>query len=248
MKRSCITFTRNNQLESNKTKEFISNVIKDNHVLSIDEEKKLFKKAKRESRKGNLELKNKFLMSNALFFHKVAKHYNSKFPNLSQDDLFNEIYLGAYKAFDTYKSEYNNRFITWASGYMKNFIFDYIRKNNKIVKIPTRIFKNQEIENLPLESYYEHNIYKNVEFNDVYKTNNFEKNVVNDELKKVVEKELNKLTDKERKVLKMYFGINSAKFNKTTICNNLHLSQKEIGDLIKSSLNKLKPKLKEFKD
>lgn len=252
MKKQYVTFFKNEKVESNKTKNYINEIIEKNQILSPEEERKLFVQAKKASKRGNQELKNKFLLSNTLFFFKVARHYNFKFPNLKSEDLFGEIYLGASKAFDTYKTEYNSRFINWAVGYLKNSVFDYARKNNIIIKIPTRIFKNGKIpenmENHKLESY---NIYSNTEIDDCKNISieSAEDSFIRKELSKIINEEINKLTEIEKNVISLYFGMEQPKMSKTSICNKLNITSKKLENTLIRAFKKLKEtKIKDYKN
>lgn len=254
MKKQFITFFKNEKIESNKTKNYINEIIEKNQMLSPEEERKLFIRAKKSSKAGNNELKNKFLLSNTLFFFKVARHYNYKFPNLKSEDLFGEIYLGASKAFDTYKAEYNSRFINWAVGYLKNSVFDYARRNNMIIKIPTRIFKNGKVpEDLEIVDKHEaekYNIYSNTEIDECANigTESIEDTFMRRELSKIVIEEVGKLSDVEKEVVSSCFGINQPKMSKVSIGNKLNISQKEVNNTLNRALKKLKKtKIKDYK-
>lgn len=255
MRKQFITFLKNEKVETNQTKNYINQILEKNQILTPDEEKKLFIKAKRYSKKGNDELKNKFLLSNTLFFFKVARHYNYKFPNLKSEDLFGEIYLGASKAFDTYKVEYNSRFINWAVGYLKNSVFDYARRNNIIIKIPTRIFKNgkapEDLEIIDKHNAEQYNVYSNTEIDECSNiaVESIEDTFIRGELKKVIVEEVKKLPKIEKEVVCSCFGIEQPKISKVSIGNKFNISQKEVNDTLNKALKRLrKTKIKDYKD
>lgn len=246
MKRQFVTFTKNEKIDNPNVRNFINTIAKENKVLNLEEEKEFFLKAKKSFLKGDATLKNKFIMSNALFLYKVARHYNYKFPNLSSEDLFGELYIGAHKAFDTFDLKYNSRFITWAVGYLKNSVFDYARKNNKIIKISTKVFKKGKLEVTEerIEETVNENTFTNVEFDDSLKiyqdSNNIESNMYTKELGSIVRNSLQVLSIQEQNVVKMYYGIDTPKLTKAAICNNLNLSVKEVNQKLQNSLKKLK--------
>jgi RNA polymerase sigma factor (sigma-70 family) len=61
--------------------------------------------------------------------HSVVNRFKT---NNSQDDLFSEGILGVMKACDTYSSEKNTCFLTYARTCAKNNILDYLRTDNVV--------------------------------------------------------------------------------------------------------------------
>jgi len=131
------TFGENTMGVNVNFQNYINSLIRTNKVLSYEDERALILKAKN----GDEKAKTKVLMSNILYYYKVARHYHAKFPNLGIEDLFSEIYMGAEKSFDSFDLKHQARFISWATGYMKNAVIDYARRHLKLVKVPIGFFK-----------------------------------------------------------------------------------------------------------
>ena len=105
-------------------------------LLTVQEEQKLVKMA----HDGDLEAREKIIKSNLrLVVSIVNKHLNKGFSFL---DLVGEGNLGLFKALEKYDYNKGVKFGTYATYWIKSYIYRYIADNDKCVRIPfTQYYK-----------------------------------------------------------------------------------------------------------
>lgn len=94
--------------------------------LSLDEEKKYFKEAK----KGNMDARNILIERNLRLVAHIAKKYASS--GYEQDDLISVGSIGLIKAIDSYNPHSGTKFATYAGKCLQNEILMFFRSQKKI--------------------------------------------------------------------------------------------------------------------
>lgn len=114
-------------------------------ALSADVEKQLFEKAKN----GDTAAKDKIIASNQLFVYSIAKQYTATGDLLI--DLISEGMIGLMTAYTNFDYTKGFRFITFAVGYIRRAIQDYIycqkpqiTKHGKVITLIGKIAKYKE--------------------------------------------------------------------------------------------------------
>lgn len=105
-------------------------------LLTKEEEKKLIK----EAAGGNTKAKQKLVLANLRYAATYANNVN--FSNLSQDDLYLECVIGLIKAADHVKPDYDNKFITYATWWMKSETNEAMNKYGSDIRIPDKKFRD----------------------------------------------------------------------------------------------------------
>ena len=121
------------------TNSLFNKIIKNNPLLSFEEEVKLSRMAK----KGDLSARKKLVESNYRLVISIAKKYHRK--NCDFDDLLQESSTGLLKAVDRFDPELGFKFSTYASWWIKQAALQYINENQTNIKVPThsRILNNK---------------------------------------------------------------------------------------------------------
>ena len=99
--------------------------------LSAEEERELLKLCKQ----NNDSAKEKLVLSNIRFIYSEAKKLNSQ--KVSIDDLVVAGIQGLLEAIPKFDMSSNNRFMTFASFWIRKELFDYIYQNSSQLKIST---------------------------------------------------------------------------------------------------------------
>ncbi len=110
-------------------------------VLSNDEEKELLIKIKQN---GDASARSKFINSNLRLVWSIAENWYIE-DGVPFEDLISYGNQGLIKAVDTYDFRFNTKFSTHAYYHINGSISDMIRKNHKLVKIPSSVSKDQKI-------------------------------------------------------------------------------------------------------
>lgn len=90
-----------------------------------------YKKQAEEYEKSQIEIRNDIISRNLRFVYAVAKRYST---GDLLPDLINTGILGLYDAFEKYKYETGNRFVTCAVWYIRRAIHAYLNKENLVVR------------------------------------------------------------------------------------------------------------------
>ena len=109
----------------------ILDYLKPTNYLSVEEEKELLKLCKQ----NNDSAKEKLVLSNIRFIYSEAKKLNSQ--KVSIDDLVVAGIQGLLEAIPKFDMSSTNRFMTFASFWIRKELFDYIYQNSSQLKIST---------------------------------------------------------------------------------------------------------------
>ena len=108
-----------------------SNRIKNNPLLTKQEEIKLSKQAK----KGDQKAREKLIESNYRLVISIAKKYHRS--DINFEDLLQESSIGLLKAVDKFNPDLGYKFSTYASWWIKQAALQYINENMTDIKVPT---------------------------------------------------------------------------------------------------------------
>ena len=111
--------------------EYFSKSIKNNPLLTREEEIKLSKLAKQ----GNKEARKKLIESNFRLVFSIAKKYHKQ--GVSFDDLVQESSLGLIKAVDKFDPDLGYKFSTYATWWIKQSTLSYLNNSQNEIKVPT---------------------------------------------------------------------------------------------------------------
>lgn len=111
-------------------------------VLSIEEEKEIFKKIKN----GEINLRNKIIESNQRFVFAIAKRYATNETNLL--DIINEGNIGLIKAIDTFDENLGYKFTTYAIWYITREINYFLNNNENIIQKSNNAKTNKKVEKI----------------------------------------------------------------------------------------------------
>ena len=117
-------------------------IIKDNPLLSKEQEILLSKKAK----EGDKIARKKLIESNYRLVISIAKKYHRK--NFDFDDLLQESSTGLIKAVDRFDPTLGFKFSTYASWWIRQAALQYLNENETNIKVPThsRMLNNKILE------------------------------------------------------------------------------------------------------
>lgn len=193
---------------------------------TVDEEKlnELFI----EYKKGNLNNRNKIIEVNLRLVSRLIKNYYKSFCEslyyIEYDDLFEVGCIGLIKAVDSYDISHKVKFVTYASRCILNEILMFLRKNKKLGNINS----------------LNNNIDDEFEFMDLLLDDtNIENDYIDKELKKEVIESLVVLSELERKIVIMYFGINSLSYSQAQISEMLNISASYVSRILARSYKKM---------
>jgi RNA polymerase primary sigma factor len=111
--------------------DMILDYLKPTNYLSVEEERELLKLCKQ----NNDSAKEKLVLSNIRFIYSEAKKINSQ--KVSIDDLVVAGIQGLLEAIPKFDMSSNNRFMTFASFWIRKELFDYIYQNSSQLKVST---------------------------------------------------------------------------------------------------------------
>ena len=198
----------------NKAFNLYLNDIKDIKVLSVEEEKYLFKNFNPENRKKIIESNLKLVVA-------LSKDYlNLPFESLTYMDIIEAGNIGLIKAVERFDYKKGYKFSTFASYYIKSQIIKEIYKNNRIIRRPfnqERLIskKLKTIQTvLSLDDSFPNSIdgtepllyFIEDEENNIYdKINQIE-------IKEIIKDILNTLTPRQKEVLLLRFGFDDGNY------------------------------------
>ncbi len=178
---------------------------------------------------GDIESRNIIIESNLRLVMSLVKiHYKSFYESLyyiEYDDLFEVGCIGLIKAVDNYNVSYKVKFATYASRCILNEILMFLRKNKKLENV----------------SSLNNNIDDDFEFMDLLLDDiSIEDNYIDKELKKEVIESLIVLSDLEKRVVMLYFGLNSPSYSQAQISEILNISASYVSRILTRSYKKIK--------
>ena len=198
----------------NKAFNLYLNDIKDIKVLSVEEEKYLFKNFNPENRKKIIESNLKLVVALS------REYYNIPFESLTYMDIIEAGNIGLIKAVERFDYKKGYKFSTFASYYIKSQIIKEIYKNNRIIRRPfnqERLIskKLKTIQTvLSLDDSFPNSIdgtepllyFIEDEENNIYdKINQIE-------IKEIIKDILNTLTPRQKEVLLLRFGFDDGNY------------------------------------
>ncbi len=183
-----------------------------------------------ESKKGNMEAKNKLIEHNLRLVVFLAKKYESTGYEL--EDLVSIGSIGLIKGIETYKIDKNIKLATYASRCIANEILMFLRKNKKRKKeISLEDSLNYDAEGNELR------------LEDVIGT---DIDLVSDAFeskqeKKFIASELNKLNPREKQIMILRYGLNNTEsYTQKEVADMLGISQSYISRIEKKVIKNLK--------
>ena len=102
--------------------------------LSLEEQKSLIKDWKEHKKESSL---NKLIESNRKLVYKIAQKQHKVNKNLDFEDLVQEGFLGLSIAVDKFDLDKNNKFTTYATGWVLQRIRAYVISNRSLVRLGT---------------------------------------------------------------------------------------------------------------
>lgn len=124
------------------TSKSFSQVIRNNPLLTREQEQSLARKAKQ----GNKAAREKLIQSNYRLAIAMAKKYHR--PNIDFEDLLQESTAGLIKAADKFDPELGYKFGTYACWWIKQAILPFINESISDIKVPTHSrMLNSKIKN-----------------------------------------------------------------------------------------------------
>ncbi len=182
-----------------------------------------------QSKKGDIEAKNKLIEHNLRLVVFLAKKYESTGYDI--EDLVSIGSIGLIKGINTYKVDKNIKLATYASRCISNEILMYIRKNKKRkteISLEDTLNYDAEGNELRLE--------------DILGT---EDDVVHKEFegmvnKEILKEEISKLNDRDKQIMIMRYGLNNTKeYTQKEVADLLGISQSYISRIEKKVIKKL---------
>ena len=104
--------------------------IKNSKILSLKEERELFKKIK----DGSESSKTKIIECNLKFVVSIAKQYQG--AGLPISDLINEGNIGLITAVDKFDLDMNIKFITYAVFWIRSSILKALSEHSRTIRLP----------------------------------------------------------------------------------------------------------------
>ena len=198
----------------NKAFNLYLNDIKDIKVLSVEEEKYLFKNFNPENRKKIIESNLKLVVALS------REYYNIPFESLTYMDIIEAGNIGLIKAVERFDYKKGYKFSTFASYYIKSQIIKEIYKNNRIIRRPFNqerlISKKLKIIQtvLSLDDSFPNSIDGTEPL--LYFIEDEENNIYDEinqiEIKEIIKDILNTLTPRQKEVLLLRFGFDDGNY------------------------------------
>lgn len=132
-----------NKIHNNSLKIYLEQIRKI-PLLTFEEEQTLFEKYK----KGDLESKDKIIISNLRLVVNIAKKYQER--GLPLEDLIQEGNLGLIKAIDKFDKDKGYRFSTYATWWIRQSIIRSAEEKARLIRLPVNVvellskYKKQE--------------------------------------------------------------------------------------------------------
>ena len=202
--------------------------------LSKDEEMELIAKC----RDGDLKARDKLLEANLKFVFDIAKRYTGRGVAIS--DLISEGNMGLIKAYEKFDETRDVKFISYAVWWIKQAMFECIRKNNikEMNETNDGDSINPVLEKAMIDDEDDYVTKYETTFSDEHET---EENEKNEENKVYVSYLLAHLTNRERHVIESYYGFNDNKeLTLFEIGKEMHLSSERVRQIKVTAMRKLR--------
>ena len=216
-----------------KYKSFIK---RPNHIERLSEEE--LNRYIFEFKKGNYQYRNTIINSYVALVKSRVKTRFNEVP-FDKEDLISVGFIGLLRALDMFKIEKNVKFITYATRCIDVEIIQYIKAESKNLNVDSLekniLFTEDSVNKIALD----------VTFKDTISdcNSNVEDNYEKKELAMEVRRIINTLSPNEKKMVCMYFGIDTDRmYKQKEIADILDVSQTYISSEITKSLTKIKTK------
>ena len=237
--------------------EILQSCVEENRVLNKEEEKRLFKQAK----KGNQAARKVIILSNLRLITKIAGKYSRGDSNL-YSELFSEAEISLIKAVDSFDINRGLKFSTFATIVVRNDLIRFLvnkngakdnyimlKKRQKIIEMIEQGLPTEEVKKITKAS---KSTIKRCLFSlqdyfttgDLDKKTNFEQvteeekiSISDEEIAELLKKA--NLSEKERYIITHMLGIEEHK-SQAEISMILNQSQQSTGQLYRKACKKIK--------
>ena len=226
------------------------NDIKDIKVLSVEEEKYLFKNFNPENRKKIIESNLKLVVALS------REYYNIPFESLTYMDIIEAGNIGLIKAVERFDYKKGYKFSTFASYYIKSQIIKEIYKNNRIIRRPFNQERliSKKLKTIQTVLSLDDSFPNSIDGTEplLYFIEDEENNIYDEinqiEIKEIIKDILNKLTPRQKEVLLLRFGFDDGNYKTLRkVGSILKISDEGVRKIEKKALTKIR-KDNRFKD
>ena len=198
----------------NKAFNLYLNDIKDIKVLSVEEEKYLFKNFNPENRKKIIESNLKLVVALS------REYYNIPFESLTYMDIIEAGNIGLIKAVERFDYKKGYKFSTFASYYIKSQIIKEIYKNNRIIRRPFNQERliSKKLKTIQTVLSLDDSFPNSIDGTEplLYFIEDEENNIYDEinqiEIKEIIKDILNILTPRQKEVLLLRFGFDDGNY------------------------------------
>ena len=198
----------------NKAFNLYLNDIKDIKVLSVEEEKYLFKNFNPENRKKIIESNLKLVVALS------REYYNIPFESLTYMDIIEAGNIGLIKAVERFDYKNGYKFSTFASYYIKSQIIKEIYKNNRIIRRPFNQERliSKKLKTIQTVLSLDDSFPNSIDGTEplLYFIEDEENNIYDEinqiEIKEIIKDILNTLTPRQKEVLLLRFGFDDGNY------------------------------------
>ena len=198
----------------NKAFNLYLNDIKDIKVLSVEEEKYLFKNFNPENRKKIIESNLKLVVALS------REYYNIPFESLTYMDIIEAGNIGLIKAVERFDYKKGYKFSTFASYYIKSQIIKEIYKNNRIIRRPFNQERliSKKLKTIQTVLSLDDSFPNSIDGTEplLYFIEDEENNIYDEinqiEIKEIIKDILNTLTPRQKEVLLLRFGFDDGNY------------------------------------
>ena len=198
----------------NKSFNLYLNDIKDIKVLSVEEEKYLFKNFNPENRKKIIESNLKLVVALS------REYYNIPFESLTYMDIIEAGNIGLIKAVERFDYKKGYKFSTFASYYIKSQIIKEIYKNNRIIRRPFNQERliSKKLKTIQTVLSLDDSFPNSIDGTEplLYFIEDEENNIYDEinqiEIKEIIKDILNTLTPRQKEVLLLRFGFDDGNY------------------------------------